>query len=61
MNCAARLGYTEEQLQEMLTPEQLESFYKWMIGQTMAWCACHGSIAYPHDFKRWQRGLPVID
>ena len=61
MNCAARLGYTEEQLQEMLTPEQMKKFNNWMAGQTRAWCDCHGPITYPHDLARWLRGLPVID
>lgn len=70
-----QLGYTEDQIKEIVI--DLNGFYRWMEGQTMAVCdgrlydhekrcyveGCgpHGIIVYPHDLERYLQGLPVID
>lgn len=74
-NC--HLGYTYEQLQDILG-SRLDEFSHWMVGQTMSICEgqqynyekkdyeptnCgpHGMVVYPWDLQRFLHGKPVID
>lgn len=47
------LGYTVQQIQDILTPEEERRFWRWMNGQTMAITDSGEYIVYPHDFTRW--------
>ncbi len=74
---ACELGYTQEQLVEILG-DRLPEFNKWMVGQTAGICdgrsydhekqqynetGCgpHGFITYSWDVQRFVDGKPIID
>lgn len=45
------LGYTTRQLEQILTPQRLESFWEWFTGQTGA--ICDGRL-YNHEIKAYE-------
>lgn len=57
---AHKYGYTEEQLERILG-DDLQNFFSWMWGQTMALDMELGVIVYPSDLRRYLGGLPIID
>lgn len=45
-------GYTYEEIQEFMTPDEYEKFIQWMDGQTQA-LIDGKAISYTHDVKRF--------
>lgn len=57
-----KLGYTDTELVQIMTPEEYKDFCKWMGGQTCAMADDGQILTYPYDVRRFlehkRRGKP---
>lgn len=58
---ACTLGYTLEQVEEIVGEARIKEFERWIRGQTFAVCADHGSVIYGYDLKNFLRDGPILD
>lgn len=57
-------GYDQENLREVLSPLEFESFSRWHLGSTGVMHPVRNTyklLIYKHDFDKWSAGLPNLD